>query len=287
LSSTGWRLAAGGWRLAAQWCRRCGSKPRHYQRYGRRESSNFRPAKQGFDGVKMANQVADLQSGEILPVLRRAGHEDLKPIVEALDKSWDVRIKADARYQAAQHDLTAITEVIADYVTRAGGNAFRNLLRSGGPAYSEVLRDVCGVMKVNVSNGMGILPMEEKLLRDILERIWDKLTPEERKKIFEDVAGSSGLAEQIPNMPGNMLWLMPLPALLAQIGLRAAGVFLPKLGLQMFGAVLGPIGLAVAAALAVVDAVGPSYRGLVPAVFHIAALRQRFLWQDDEGTEAA
>jgi uncharacterized protein YaaW (UPF0174 family) len=236
----------------------------------------------------MPNQADGLQSGDLLPVLRRASHEDLKPIVDALDKSWDVRIKADGRYQAAQHDFTAIPEVIADYVTRAGGNAIRNWLRSGGPVYSEVLRDVCGVMKVKVPDGIDTLAIEEKLLRDVLERIWEKLTPEERKKVFDDVAGPAGMAGQIPNdASGNMLWLLPLSGLLTQIGLRAAGFVLPKLGLQVVGTALGPVGIAVAAIWTVVDAVGPSYRGLVPAVFHIAALRQRFLWQEDEGTEAA
>lgn len=260
----------------------------------------------------MATQKDDLRSGELLPVLKRASHDDLMQIVEALDRSWDVRIKSDARYQQSASDLTRNPEVIADYVTRAGGNAVRNWMRSGGPSYAEVLRDVCGVMKVKVPKDMGAFQMEEKLLREVMERVWDAMTPEEREQIVRDVdTQMNATKRKFGNASGSNLWLLPFSALAGQIGLKMAGFIVYRVALQVanmaakqaigkgltfaanavlmrsIAVVIGPIGWGVTAAWTAVDAVGPSYRGLAPAVFHIAALRQRFLWQEDEETAAA
>ena len=249
----------------------------------------------------------ELRSGDLLPVLRRASHQDLALIVEALDRSWDVRIKADERYHRARHDLTIIPEVIADYITRAGGNALRNTWRGGGPAYAEVLRDVCDVMRVKVPAGMGILDMEEKLLRDMMDRVWEAMTPQEREeavKAAEDQLGTT--RRRFEATSGSKMWLLPFSVLAAQIGLRLAGLIVYQVVLQIAHAAtrqvlsvgvrfaaslvlaravavaIGPVGWAVTAIWTAVDVLGPSYRGLAPAVFHVAFLRQRFLWLDDE-----
>ncbi|MFC3124342.1 YaaW family protein [Pseudoroseomonas globiformis] len=255
----------------------------------------------------MTNETDDLRSGDILPVLRRASHEDLKRIVEALDRSWDVRIKADERYQASQHDLTTIPEVIADYVTRAGGNAICNWWRGSGPIYGEVLRDVCGVMRVKVPKDMGAFEMEETLLREVMERVWEGMTPDERAEFVRDAkAQMNATGTEFEDASSSKLWLLSFSALAGQIGLGMAGFIVYRVALQVanmaakqvigkglafaanaalmrgIAVVIGPIGWGVTAVWTAVDAVGPSYRGLAPAVFHIAALRQRFLWQDDE-----
>lgn len=261
---------------------------------------------------RMTGRIRNLRGGDLLTVLRRATHADLKLIVEALDRSWDVRIKADPRYQRADHNLTIIPEVIGDYITRAGGNAVRNWWRGGGPDYAEVLRDVCEVMDVEVPPGMAVLAMEEKLLHDVMERIWEAMTPQEREEVVRAAEGQlQATGRRFAQTPGGKMWLLPFSALAAQIGLKMAGFIVYQVAVQVANAaarqvlksgltlaanaalargiavVIGPVGWAVTAVWTAVDALGPSYRGLAPAVFHVAALRQKFLWEDDDVEAAA
>jgi uncharacterized protein YaaW (UPF0174 family) len=238
----------------------------------------------------------NLRSGGLLPVLRRASHDDLKLIVEALDRSWDVRIKEDERYQRAQHNLTIVPNLIADYITRAGGNAVRNWLRRGGPPYAEVLNDVCDVMDVDVPKGAGILATEERLVEVVMNRVWEAMTPKEREELeraARDLMEETG--RKFDDASGSKSWLAPGAALALQTGLRFAGsallrgaaIQVANVALQRGIAVaLGPVGWAATGAWLVVDALGPSYRGLAPAVFRVAALRQKFLWAEGEEAEA-
>lgn len=52
-----------------------------------------------------------LRGGDLLAVLQRANHNDLREIVEALHRSLDVRIKDNPRYIAAKRDLTRVPDV--------------------------------------------------------------------------------------------------------------------------------------------------------------------------------
>lgn len=273
---------------------------------------NGKKGQSGTEADAMTGRTRNLRSGDLLPVLRRASHADLELIVEALDRSWDVRIKADPRYQRADHNLTIIPEVIADYITRAGGNAVRNWWRGGGPDYAEILRDVCEVMDVEVPPGMAVLPMEEELLHDVMERIWEAMTPKEREEVVRAAEGQlRATGRHFAQTPGGKMWLLPFSALAAQIGLKLAGFIVYQVALQVANAaarqllksgltlaanaalargiavVIGPVGWAVTAVWTAVDALGPSYRGLAPAVFHVAALRQTFLWEDEDEEAAA
>lgn len=253
-----------------------------------------------------------LLDGSLISVLGRATHDDLALIVEALDRSFDVIIKQDERYKRSTDDLTAIPDVIANHLTRAGGNAFANIWRgNNGPPYAEVLHDVCMVMKVKVPKDMGIVEMEEKLLSGVMERVWAKMTPEQREEVtckaeetldktnlefrrasasysnwqafsFLGKQGSIGLLKGlIGEMSTHMVRAMLLTAL------RQAGFSTSRMALGAITSVANPVFLVVGAAWTGADLVGPSYRGLTPAIFHVASLRQKFLWLEEEEPEAA
>ncbi len=252
------------------------------------------------------------QDGTLISVLSRASHDDLLVIAEALDRSFDVTIKQDKRYGPAAADLTAIPEVIAEHVTRAGGNSFANIWRGGvGPSYTEVLRDVCGVMSVKVPKEMGIVEMEEKLLHDVMERVWNKMSPEERADTtkaaeenlratqrefkqngsasshmttFSFLAGQvgSGVTTHLVQEMAFQMMRTVSRYLFAQVGVRmsttAAAGWLISLA--------NPIFTVFSVAWTASTIAGPSYRGLTPAIFHVASLRQQLLWQEEEEPEA-
>lgn len=83
----------------------------------------------------------------------------------------------------------------------------------------------------------------------------------------------------LATLAGGQLLRMLLPELAAAVAgaAGAAGV----LG-GVAGVLAGPVGWAAGAVWAAAEIAGPSYRGLAPAVIQVAALRQGFLWQDEE-----
>jgi len=256
----------------------------------------------------MADCRGDIRTGGLLPVLQRASHDELNVVVEALDRSWDVRIKADDRFRRAQHKLTIIPHVIEEYLLRAGGNSFRNWWRGGGPPYAEVVRDICGIMGAQVGSADSVLQMEETLLKTVVERVWSELSPKQREDIARaaeiELDMSRGMFEE---KSGSNLWMLPLSMLAAQIGARLTRFIVYQVALQvsqiatrqLFGqglrlaagaaltrviaVAIGPIGWVASATWMAVDLAGPSYRGLAPAVFQVAVLRQQMLWSDVRG----
>jgi hypothetical protein len=75
--------------------------------------------------------------------LRYTTHDELVGIVEAVNMALDSRIKWDKRYNENQNDLTKEPDLIAEHLCRAGGHAVKNWTRRCGPAYAEVVHDVC------------------------------------------------------------------------------------------------------------------------------------------------
>jgi uncharacterized protein YaaW (UPF0174 family) len=167
-------------------------------------------------------------------------------------------------------------------------------------------------MSVEVPNDMGALAMEEKLLRDVMERIWEAMTPQEREEAVRAAEGQLDAAgRKFAETSGSKLWLLPFSALVTQIGLKMAGFIVYQVALQVaniaarqvltggltlaanaalargVAVFIGPIGWAATGVWTAVEVLGPSYRGLAPAVFQIALLRQKLLWQEDEETTTA
>jgi uncharacterized protein YaaW (UPF0174 family) len=179
-----------------------------------------------------------------------------------------------------------------------------------GPPYAEVLHDVCRVMKVKVRRQDGVLANEEKLLHDVVERVWNEMSPKEREEVTR--AAESELrnaGKKFGEQSGSKLWTLPFGLLAAQIQARLAGFIVYQVAVQVANAtarqlvghglkfavnaaitravavVIGPAGWAFSVLWAAVDLAGPSYRGLAPAVFQVAVLRQSMLWADEEGME--
>jgi uncharacterized protein YaaW (UPF0174 family) len=244
------------------------------------------------------------KQGSLTAVLELATHAELDCIVEALDRSWDSLVKAESLYQSYKDDWTRCPFYVEHHLLRAGGNSFRNIVRDGGPPYPEVLRDVCRVVKVDVADTDDVTAMEENFLRDIVERAWHDMTPEQREEIARAAKDELGLAEDQLSSLGSMSWTLPFSMIAAQLGTRLAGFIVYKVAVQVaniaarqvfgqglrlaanaaltraIGVALGPIGWIASIGWLAIDIAGPSYKGLAPAVFYVAVIRQRLLWQE-------
>lgn len=232
----------------------------------------------------MADALADLRSGELLPVLQRASHEQLAEIVDALAESWTARVKQDARYKQAAKDLTQIPDVIAEHVRRAGGHAFANLWRGSGPAYPQVLRSLCRKMKVTVPKDSDVVTLEQHLLTEIMERVLRTMSSEDQERLKRDAEEMlRQIGARFAETPDSKAWMAAAAAAallpLAAIGPALAGGFAGSASRFRAANPAALIAMgAILAVVAVIGALGPSYHGLSQAVFKIAALRLTLIW---------
>jgi uncharacterized protein YaaW (UPF0174 family) len=175
-----------------------------------------------------------------------------------------------------------------------GSNNFAYFLRGfEGVEYLEIVRDVAKKMKVKVVPSETEEQVEAKLLVKVLEDFWKNASPEEKEKlkeIFEDVGDknmdfSSGvfpgalvlsiLGGKMAGFAAYKIALIVANAIARQVlgrGLNFAANAALTRGIGMF---LGPIGWIVSSLLFAVDIAGPAYRKTIPAVLHIAYLRQK------------
>lgn len=232
----------------------------------------------------MAVNGETLEGGGLLPVLRRASHEELKAVVEALNKGLDVFITWDARYIEYQTDLTKIPELVRDYLCRAGGHLVANTVRGTGPDYASVVADVCKAMSVQTTPEPNVVAREEALLKLLLERAIERMSNEQKAELVEKMADAAGRPVGIADvMRGGALFALLAPYMFAFLAeqMAVAGVaFLGKAALGRFAATFaGPVGLAIGVIWTAADIAGPSLRGTVPAVAQVAIIRQRLLWE--------
>lgn len=226
-----------------------------------------------------------LENGDLLAVLCRASHEELKAVIEAVNKGLDVFVAWETWYIDNQNDLTKVPEQIADSLCRTGGHLVANKFRGTGPDYATVVADVCNAMRIPPMAEPNIVAMEEALLRLLLERAMKRMSEEQKAEMLRKMAGAAGRPVGIADvMQGGALFALLAPymfAFLAEQMAVAGMTFLGKAALGRFAATFaGPLGIAIGVIWTVADIAGPSLRGTVPAVAQVAVIRQRLLWAD-------
>ena len=184
--------------------------------------------------------------------------------------------------------------MIAAEIQCFGANTFATLLRGGeGVLYKEVLTDVCDKLKVNYNNNSSVEKIETHLLMKILEDSIEKLSPSE----VQDLARNLGLENFSGITPEALVGIF-------QAVFRAGGFKSYQLtliivnyimkailgrGLSLAGnaaltrtmsVLAGPIGWTITGLWTAIDIAGPAYRVTIPAVIHVAVLRQKYLYDE-------
>lgn len=167
-------------------------------------------------------------------------------------------------------------QLIAGELQHFGGDSIANTLRRHGKFYRQILLDVCKRLKIKVDKQMSTPEVEQHLLERFLEHCWRKMDEQQKASFF--CAVECRLKDQ-----------HELLAYLVQTNKLAQGVShlletqLPKIlrthaavsvighGLIRGAGLGGPLGAAVNSVKAVS---GSAYRVTIPAVLHIACLRQ-------------
>ena len=228
--------------------------------------------------------------------------EDVKPLVSYLKYDDNLSSSADS------------CKKLADYLRKMGSNDIANLFRDDFVNYKTVVyevaerlgadkeqnipREVIGLVFPNIplnlfkktysKDDFTVEQWEERIIIKLFADTLDKLSIEEKRQLFESMGISDA---DIPFGKSGVL--------LAQIALKQFGGFavykttlivanmvsraLLGKGLtfaanatltRSLGLALGPIGWAITGLWLAVDIAGPAFRKTVPAVIHVAMLRQ-------------
>lgn len=238
-----------------------------------------------------------------LTFLAKRTNEQLDPLLDALlDKDHKGRISSELEleevFKANYPNHRAYVWNMIHELQKYGGNTIANLFRGGeGVCYREILMDVCDALKVNYNKRQSTDLIEEGLLAKVLEKVVEKMTPEERavacKEAGCDIHDVGGLAAsalvalfraggfasyKITLIIVNYIWKLIFAKGLSLAANKAIAQFLSVL--------TGPIGIAAASIWTVIDIASPAMRVTVPATIYIAALR-RIAAQEEVAKAAA
>ena len=168
-----------------------------------------------------------------------------------------------------------------------GGNSFANVIRSEGPAYLEIVRNVADKVGANYNKNSDIEVIENAILEKILAQAVENMSDEEKKALYEQVKGAGS-----PSVAGltTAVFIMLFRSggfSSYQLALIVAN-YVAKLVLghglllatnatiaRVLSVVTGPVGLAISGAWTAIDLAGPAYKVTIPCVIHVAFLRKK------------
>lgn len=230
---------------------------------------------------------AQKKSLSLTEVLQRAfaySAEDVKPIVSYL------KMDESALNLKAKHKTRENAEQIADYLCKMGSNDLATVFRGGkGVDYSEIVYDVGKKLKApGIDSSKSIESNERAIVEKLFADALDKMSEDEKRALL----GSIGITKfDIPYGSAGVIIIQQLAKHYGGFALYKTSLILANMiaraimgrGLALaanvaitrsIGMALGPIGWIVTGAWLAIDLAGPAYRKTVPAVVHIAMLRQ-------------
>lgn len=223
--------------------------------------------------------------------LENCTNEELAPLVKILTESSTSQLDTKDNYKEYYpNHIKYIDDIIHDYET-FGGNTFANMWRGYGVGYSEILKDVCKQMKVNIPNNASLEAMELSLITKITEEAVEKMTPDELKEFAQGIDPTATnfskqavliIARTAIKQAGFTAYKL-LVNLIYTIGTKILGKTVPfvvyQTSTKWLGAFAGPIGLVLTSAWTLYDIAGPAFRVTIPATIYIASLRQAKLYE--------
>ncbi|MCQ2198845.1 MAG: DUF3944 domain-containing protein [Paludibacteraceae bacterium] len=224
--------------------------------------------------------------------LEKCKNDDLHILIDYLthDKDGSTRISEEltgtSLYRTCYpNNLNRMWSEIAEEFQKFGGNTFVNMFRGGGPAYKEILMDVCDKLKVAYNKQSTVELIETNLLQSILISTLDEMNEEELQILIKELGN--------PNTVGSK------PAMIAtlQIAIKAGGFGAYKVAMivanwvakailgrglavganagltRIMAGFAGPIGWIITAIWTAIDLASPAYRVTIPACIQIAYMR--------------
>ena len=246
-------------------------------------------------------------------IMSVADVEDLDTLVDYITDSGAGRLALDStvcKLLVGAKERGDYTDgeraLIAQEILEFGGNSLGNALRkargmlSGSfldkvlpdadatVCYEEIVKDVASHLDVKMPGIAAISDVEIFLMKKILGKAVEKMTEEEKQAIAKELglgkipAGPGGLALLLQGARLGGFATYKVAVIVANAvskailgkGLKFGAAAVMNKGLSM---ALGPIGWAVTALWTLSDLASPAYRVTVPAVIHVAYIRNKLI----------
>ncbi|MEL4248077.1 GTPase [Shewanella xiamenensis] len=215
--------------------------------------------------------------------------EDITPLLKYLGTTQE-----ELKLQMERSSTHSDAQKIADYLCKMGSNDIARIFRSGkGVEYKEIVCDVGEKLKVKgICENNSVEKNEELIIQHMFSDALKKMSDEERSALMRSmnlsekdqgaILAGTLLASQVMlnQFGGFAVYRMTviLANMLARSLLGNGLNFAANAALvRGVGAFLGPIGWIVSGTWLAVEIAGPAFRKTVPAIIHIAMLRQNVL----------
>lgn len=229
------------------------------------------------------NVPYELSLVEVLQKSLSYDRKDVEPLLRYL--GFD-----ESNLDFKKESTRADADKIAAYFRKMGSNDFATLFRGGdGVSYGEIVYDVGKKLKVKgVLEDAKVSENEELIIQKLFSDALDKMTEDERfqlmgslgissKSIPYAAAGAAITQVLLREFGGFAIYkgAVTVANLVAKSILGAGLSFATNAAItRVVAAAIGPIGWIASGAWLAVDLAGPAFRKTVPAVVHIAMLRQ-------------
>jgi uncharacterized protein YaaW (UPF0174 family) len=236
--------------------------------------------------------IADPDLG---PVLVAASDYDLGILADHITDSGAGRISlsgesckrlTDARI-AGRFDA-GTRALIAEELSRFGGNSLMNMWRGSGVGYDEIVRDVAEHLGVTVHSRASCGDIEQAVVLKMAEQSFKKMSDAQKVEFIQafdkryadaNAAGAMGVLATINATPGGGMDLATVvangaaTALLGRGLATSAGVLAGSSGVRLATVFLGAIGWAFTVIWTAFGLTSPAYRVTVPCVIQAAYMR--------------
>ena len=237
-----------------------------------------------------------------LEFMRDLGNDELGVFVDVMRTKGDLTESLSSSDEYAEYgdDYEAYVPRIVEEYQLFGSNSIWTTFFDPN-SYREILLDVANQMKLGVHKGWSTTAIEERLLEVVLERSWQAMGWEERRKflaMLRDAAGKDAAdafavsrgavssAALIALFRAGGFASYQMTAIIMNLVARAIlgrGISLAGNALIMrsLGILAGPVGMAITGMWTLVSLAGPAYRVTIPCTILIAGFRRMHRYDSD------
>lgn len=235
-----------------------------------------------------------------LKFLKNLKSKDLDDLVYCLihDTDGTVRFTEELtisdEYKNFNPDHHQYWKLIAAEIQCFGANTFASLFRGGrGVLYREVLTDVCDKLNVKYNHNADTETIEKAVILKILEDAVTEISYSEMKDIAADLGiidsyqtitpqlllGSFQTIFKLGGFKSYQLSLIVVNSVMRMLFGRGLALASNAALTKTLTVLTGPIGWVITSIWTALDIAGPAYRVTIPAVIHVAVLRQKFEYE--------
>ena len=160
-------------------------------------------------------------------------------------------------------------------------------LAGSDPTYFQIVQQVAEKLDINPV-GMMVEELEVKIARKVLKTAWEKMSPEETKKIEAELRQAAQKFDKDEALTESAsIFAVLMGAQLSRYGVYllssttlgtltgVIGVTLPFMVSRAIAIIIGPVGWIGAGLFAIWKLTGANYKRLIPAILYVSALRAK------------